>query len=216
MQRSVITARLNSPKRRGLVPDGAGDFLVEADIVVNVVRVGVAADVVVDLVALGEEMVPIVVVVERVGIEMVGGVDAAAWVAIFVPSAADAVVLLDDGERNACFLELDAHAYAGEPGADHDALKFAQSLGGRGRRAPADGFGIAVGEVHLLEHQRIIFRRHVLTGADVEHVRQEIHGRVDRQRLLLLCVIRKDIDQRLAQFGLQRLGSVFVEAPRAL
>ena len=72
----------------------------------------IALDIGFDLIALGEEMVPVIVIVERIGVEMVGGIDADPGIGIFIPGAANIVILLDDREGNAGFLHLDTHADA--------------------------------------------------------------------------------------------------------
>ena len=94
-------------------------------------RLGIALDIVENLIALGEMMVPIVINGEGVGVEMVGGVDAATRIAVLVPGAADGVILLDDGEGDPRFLQLDAHGNARETRADDQCLKMPQRLGRR-------------------------------------------------------------------------------------
>ena len=121
---AILAPDIHPPDQSLLVPHRRGHFLVEADLVAQTGTVGIALDIGLDLVALGEEMVPVGVVVERVGIEVVGRVHANAGIGILVPGAANLVVLLDDGEGDAGFLELDAHADAREARADQQNVKI--------------------------------------------------------------------------------------------
>ena len=121
--------RLDAPDSGGVVPHRAGHFLVEADFLLQRVHVRIAADVGQDLVTFGEKVIPVVVVAERIGIEMVCGVDADAGIGVFKPGAADVGIFLDDGKRKAGFLKFDAHGHAGKARANHRDMAIGQRLG---------------------------------------------------------------------------------------
>ncbi len=127
-QGSTGIARLDPPQQGGRVPDRACHLLIVVNAVDDPVGGRGAPDVVEDLVALGEEMIPVVVLLEGVGIEVVCRVDATPGVGVFVPGAADAVVFLDDGEGDPGFLELDPHGDARKAAADHDHAELVERL----------------------------------------------------------------------------------------
>ena len=108
----------------------------------------------------GEELAPLVARLERVAVEVVADVDAAAGVGVLVPGAADAGVLLDDRERDARLLEPDAGEQARLAAADHDHGER------RARAASSDAevdlARVGAVELHLLEEHGHVLVRHVL------------------------------------------------------
>ena len=100
------------PHQTGFIPTQRKYFFAETDMLAQARALDIALDIGFDLIALGEEMVPVIVIVERIGVEMVGGIDADPGIGIFIPGAANIVILLDDREGNAGFLHLDTHADA--------------------------------------------------------------------------------------------------------
>ena len=68
----------------------------------------------------GEEVRPLVGRLEAVAVEVISDVDPRARVGVLVPGAADARVLLDDGERNAGLLEPDGGEQSRLAAADDD------------------------------------------------------------------------------------------------
>ena len=114
-----------------LVIPGFGHFDSEPDVFSQIVFVGDALEIIPELVALGEEVRPVVIGLEGVGIKMVRRIDAAAGIDVLVPGAADGVVLLQDDEGDAGLLQLNPGIKPGHAGADDD------DLGIRARRGRA-------------------------------------------------------------------------------
>src|SRR4051794_19321735 len=83
------------------------------------------------LLALREIACPVVARSERERIGMIRGIDAAAWIAVDVPGAAELGVLLDDGVGNAEPAEADAQRDGADSGADDEDVIVLRLLDGR-------------------------------------------------------------------------------------
>ena len=123
----------------------------------------------------GEMMRPVMVGFEREREEMVRRIHGAAGINVLVPGAADRLVLFDDAERDAGFLELDRHTHAGQAGADDQYVMIGQRLGGR-LPAPFHRAWIGFGQIGFFQNQRNIFVRHRLAHHGVHHPPQQIVG----------------------------------------
>ena len=139
--------------------------------------VGAVLEVLAQLVALREELRPVVVGRERVGVEVVGDVDATAGIAVLQPGAADPVVLLDDHVGNAGVLETDRREQAGHPGADdHHPERRAPFVG---HRRPVDRARVAAVERHLFEKHRDVLVADLVADHEAHH---GAHGLERRRR----------------------------------
>ena len=161
----AITHR-QGPALARFVIAGLLHFRFEADVAPHVVFVGAAFEVRMQLVALGVELAPVVAGLERVGIEMVGRIDTAAGISVFVPGAADGVVLLEDHEPDAGFAQLDGGAQARHARTDHRDFQF--RLGRGGRRTPG-----LVGQAHFIERQRQVFIGDGFADTHAHHLLQQ-------------------------------------------
>ena len=88
---------------------------------------------------------------------MIGVVDPAARIGVFVPGAADIGVLLDDLERDAGLLQADAGEKARHAGADHNHMQLF-SRGFQLRRVPFRQLGIAIECKFFLQEGDVVFR----------------------------------------------------------
>ena len=98
---AALRAHAHLPARVALVEARGNDFGLEADVLAHAVLARAALEVVPQLRVLREELRPVVVGLERVAIEVVGDVDAAARVGVLEPGAAHAGILLDHGVGDA-------------------------------------------------------------------------------------------------------------------
>src|SRR5581483_6384273 len=103
-----------------VVPDDRLDLPAEPEERPEPVVVGQRYQVTVQLVAPGEIPGPVGPLGEGERVQVAGGVDAAAGIAVLQPGAADLLVLVENGEGDARPLQLDAGAQPGEPAADDD------------------------------------------------------------------------------------------------
>ena len=114
-------AGFDGPALGFFVKAGTRHVGVQAHVFHEVVFFGAASQVGLDFFLLGEHAGPIGVLFEREGVESGLDVAGAAGVVIFVPGAADVIAFFQDDEVVVSgFFEFDAHAQAGEPGADDD------------------------------------------------------------------------------------------------
>jgi hypothetical protein len=171
----------------------------------DAVLVGRTLEVGPQLVALGEEVRPFVVQLERVGIEVVGRIDPAAGIEVFIPAAADCRVLLDQREGNACLPQPDRGADARHARADdHHREVFERSR--FGALAPDQPARIGLGGFEILAHHRGIVGTDMFADRGREHVLQEITLRQRRQRTAGPGVVQQRIRQPLADFRAQVFG----------
>ena len=103
---------------------------------------------------------------------MVGRIDAAAGVYVFIPGAADGIVLLDDDEGDAGLPQLNGGIETGHAGPDNDDIGALQR-GGVQRQSPfqAARWQAVVGQV--LAHHRDIVVGHRFACGDRHHLAQQ-------------------------------------------
>ena len=207
---AVAVARANRPRRIGVVPRRLGHLGLPADVRRNVVFLHDALEIGVQLGLFGEEVRPVIGRLEAVAIEVISHVDPRTGVGVLVPRAADARVLLHDGERNAGLLEPDPGQQAGFTASDHDDSEvLAGGLRYRVRRP-----GVAAVEFHLLEHHRDVFGRHRFANQPLHHLVQQLGADGLGFRAPAISVVRDDLERDLADRGLVLFGHValhFVE-----
>ena len=115
----------DGPLRAGVVVVRRGHPLAEADVAADVEAVGDEADVALDLFLTGVALDPVPGLLdlrEREAVRPALAVGAGARVAVPVPGPAQVGAGLQGHGREAELLELDEHADAGEPRADHDGV----------------------------------------------------------------------------------------------
>src|SRR5690606_19394071 len=95
LDRTVVPADMRFPELAIFLILGADDLATEPDVVADSVSVGRVCKIAVQLVTLGKIMGPVVVAKKRVGIKMIGRIDAAARIGILVPDAADGIALFE-------------------------------------------------------------------------------------------------------------------------
>ena len=207
---AVAVARANRPCRIGVVPRRLGHLGLPADVRRDVVFLHDALEIGVQLGLFGEEVRPVIGRLEAVAIEVISHVDARTGVGVLVPRAADARVLLHDGERNAGLLEPDPRQQAGFTASDHDDSEVLAGGLSRGVRRP----GVAAVEFHLLEHHRDVFGRHRFANQPLHHLVQQLGADGLGFRAPAISVVRDDLERDFADRGLVLFGHIalhFVE-----
>ncbi len=117
-------------------------------------------------------MRPVVIGLERIGIKMVRRIDAAAGIDVFIPGAADSIVLFQDNKRDAGLLQLNSCIEAGHAGADDDDLDAVQPVGA-GPPAPFQAARLEAVGGQVLAHHRDIVVGNRFAGRDRHHLAQQ-------------------------------------------
>ena len=150
----------------------------------------------------GEEVRPLIGRFEAVAVEVVGYVDSRAGIGVLVPGAADACVLLDDGERDARLLQPDPGQQSRLTASDDDDR---EGVGlPRRRHEPC----VAAVELHLLEKHRHVLVGHRLTHQPIHHLVQEFGADRFGFGATAVPVVGDDVQRDLADRGLVLLGHV--------
>ena len=149
----VPVAADDGPAAGVVVPGHRLDLDAEADVAAQVLGVGDVAEVVEHLVALAEVRRP-GLRTERVGVQVAGGVDAGAGIAVLPPRPADLVVALEGDDRHPHRAQRAHGEQPADAGADHERVEPLGDRGGRGGlldRGGADRLGhhrlVLVGDV---------------------------------------------------------------------
>jgi hypothetical protein len=153
---------------------------------------------------LREELGPVVARLERITVEVVAHVDAAARVAVLVPGAADARVLLEDRVRDAGFLEPDPREQPRLAAADHDHGKLCARRGGH--VVPVERALVAAGELHLLEHHRHVLVGHLGADEPAHHLADQLGSGRRRQHAAAVAVLADHVERLRARTRLHLLG----------
>ena len=207
---AVRSAQAHAPLRRRRVEDRGNHLGAETNVLANAVLVGAALEVRGELLLSGVEFRPIVVGLERIAVEVVGDVDAAARVGVLVPGAADPLVLLDHDEGDAGVAQADRRQEPRHSGADDHHLK-ALSERGRHRVVPVDVAREVVVERQLLEHHRDVLVGHRLADDEAHHFVDRRGGGRRRQRATAVAVGADGVEgpsphRRLVVFRKEALG----------
>lgn len=128
---------------------------------------------------LGVVLGEIVIGLKRIRVVVARHVDAAPRVAVLVPRSSDIVVLLDDFEWNAGFLEPNRGKETAGPEAD-DQHGEARRHGDR--VVERDGAGVFSAEVHLLGVEGGVVGRHRLAGDPIHHLPHHLDAQLGRWR----------------------------------
>ena len=205
-----VALQLHLPHRILFIEARRGDFRVVADVGLKPVPLDEVPEVVQQLVAPREVLAP-GVGLERVRVEMVGDVDAAARVLILVPGAADGVVLLDQGEGNARFLQAQRLQQPRHARADHQHVEL---LAHRRRHLPRPARRARVIAVQgeLLEHHRHVFVADALTDHEIHHLLDERRRGLRRQRAAPVAVGLERLERGLAYARLVLLAQAPLKA----
>ena len=202
-RRAVAVARAHGPRRGVVVPRRLGDLGLPPHVPADVVLVHDGLEVGLQLGLFGEEVRPLIGRLEAVAVEVIADVDPRAGVGVLVPRAADACVLLHDGERDAGLLEPDAGQQSGLAASDHDDREVV------GRRlADRTALGVAAVELHLLEHHRHVLGRHRLADQPLHHLLQQLGADGLGFRAAAVAVVGDHLERDLADRGLVLLGHV--------
>ena len=159
--------RLDRPHVIVLVPHASRDLGLKDDVLVDAVLAHRGLEVALQLRLAGEVLGPLVGGLEGVAVEVVADVHPGAGVGVLPPGAADALVLLEDGERDVCLGEPDARQQPGLTAPDHhDRQRRPCLLRPRGRARPRVG---AV-ELHLLHEHLDVLVGHLLADEPAHHL----------------------------------------------
>ena len=146
--RAIGIAYGNGPQAGLVIIDQRFDLGVEAHLVTQFVLVGHAQQVALHIGTLRVVVRPVGPDFPAEAIEVAGGVDAHAGVAVFVPGAANVSVLFDYDIVIACLAQLGRCFHAGKARADHQHLE----IGGRGGAISDLGPVNPRAEAALVEH----------------------------------------------------------------
>jgi hypothetical protein len=168
---SVGSSNPNCPRCGALVPCGAEHFGIEPDMGFDTVSCHHSIEIGVELRLLREELRPLVAWLEAIAVEVIADVDSSARVRVFEPRAADARILLDDGERDAGLLEADTGEEARLTTADHhDRERLACREFGRDCAASS----VRPVEFELLEEHWNVVRGYGFAGQPLHHLQEEV------------------------------------------
>ena len=154
-----------SQRRRSSSQDGRLDGDAELDVAAQVGVVGVVAQVVEHLAAAPEGGRP-GVRAERVGVEVAGGVDPGARVAVLPPGAGDLVVALQCGHRDAHRAQRRDREEPADAGADDERVGAVGDARVRGR--------LGLGDAEGLGHHRLELLADGLAGEGAQHPQEQL------------------------------------------
>ena len=163
-------AQAQRPRAALLAPLGRRDLGLEADVLAQPEAIGAGPEVVEQHLLRGVVLRPVLALGERVAVEVVGHVDAAARIGVLPPRAAHVGILLEDHERHARLLEPVGGHDAGHAGADHRHLEG--RVGRQLSEAPARRPEVVAVHRELLEEQGEIVLDHLVPhdeGEDPAH-----------------------------------------------
>jgi hypothetical protein len=211
LSRAIGALRRDAPARACLVITGIDNFCGKTDLLAQIVFVRDFFKIIPEFVALGEEMRPVVIGFECVGVKVVGGVDAAARICVFIPGAADGRVLLEDDKGNAGLLQLNSCVKPRHAGPDDDHFCALQHLRA-GRPAPFQAARCQGIVGQILAHHRDIVVRHHFAGGDRHHLAQQRIVGLPGPRFSAARDLRQHIGEPVADLCPKRLGHEFLIA----
>ncbi len=176
-----LVADADLPDGVGLVEGRLLDLGLETDVSAQAVLLGDALEVGQQHRLRREVVRPLVVGLERVGIEVARIVDAAVRIAVLEPGAADVGVLLDDRERDAGLLQPDAGQQSRHAGADHHHRQLRRGGLQLGRR-PVRLLGVHAGHLQLFHQERRVVLGDLRAGDEVHHLADGLEAWLRRQR----------------------------------
>lgn len=145
---------------------------------------------------------------------MVGRIDAASRIDVFIPGAANGSVLFQDDEGDAGLLQLDAGIEPRHAGPDDDDLGIVARRGIR-RRPPFQAARVQAVAGEVLAHHRDIVVRHRLAGRHRHHLAQQ---RVVQRPVQRRCARRRfgqHPGEPVANRATERFGHEFLVVHRA-
>ena len=207
-------AGCDSPKAGCIVIFCRDHFGLKLDMVTNAITVGGVFKIAPQLIALCEEMRPVMIEVEGIGIKMVGCVDAATGIEILVPAAADRRVFLDNCKGNAGFFKPNARAHARHSRADNDNRKRLK-LFAHWAAAPVQAARVRLGCFQIFAHHRDIISADIFADGGTQHLPQRFSIGQRWQSLAGLGIVEQRIGEPGADFGSQGIRHRFMIVHRA-